>query len=72
MSIQKALATFSQVLWTRPKYPTEFANPDPNPYDPQFYNPNDNPTDCELKLTVKDPNEDIYFPVPVTITVEKK
>lgn len=62
MSVQKALDTFSQVTWGDKK-----ANPDPHDYSNEEVNKNCQ--DCELKL--KPLTEEIYFPVPVTIIVEK-
>jgi len=44
-------------------------NPDPNPYTGSGDNC---PYGCTAKKWQNDPNEHIYFPVPVTVTIEKK
>jgi len=45
-------------------------NPDPNPYDDP--GEDDEGKGCTVKIWQKDPDEHIYFPVPVTVTVHKK
>jgi hypothetical protein len=44
-------------------------NPDPNPYPPPM---DARGKGCSVKIWQKDPNEHIYFPVPVTVTIERK
>jgi hypothetical protein len=45
-------------------------NPDPNPYDDP--GEDDEGKGCSVEMWQKDPDEHIYFPVPVTVTVHKK
>jgi hypothetical protein len=46
-------------------------NPDPNPYT-DLSTTDGSGFGCTAKIWQKDENEHIYFPVPVTVTVEKK
>jgi hypothetical protein len=66
MSVQKSIKIFSDVKSIETG---KSANPDPHDYTNTDAS---SAQDCELKLEIKDQNEEIYFPVTGTITVEKK
>ena len=73
MSAQQAYKIFSEVRCTNKLPPYNLANPDPHDYSDPIKYPNKEllkAQNCVLKLEYKEP--DIYFPVPVTITIEKK
>lgn len=76
MSIQQAMEAFSKVTYKNNVPPYNLANPDPHDYSDTDKYPNtevQQAQGCTLKAGYNtDPNEEIYFPVPVTITIEKK
>jgi len=73
MSVRQAIEAFSKVIYNTTG---KSANPDPHNYFDTNKYPNkevQQAQGCTLTAGYNtDPNEEIYFPVPVTITVEKK
>ena len=69
MSVQKAFQTFSDVYETKTEA-EDSANPDPREYPEN--DPCEGCNDTRLELQVNYQNEEIYFPVPVTLTIQEE